>query len=157
MANEPVTTVGGNLTRDPEIRYTPDGKPVASFTIAATPRIPDPGTGAWRDGETWFVRCSAFGQLGENICESLSKGAAVVASGRLRARTWEQDDGQKRAAVEMTVDNLGPSLRHATAKVIKTTRETAPANGTAPAADAGAAAAANGGPEEGWPTGPPPF
>lgn len=69
MANEPVTTLVGNLTRDPEIRYTPSGQPVASFTIATTPRIPDPGTGKWRDGDTWFVRCSAWGSLGENICE----------------------------------------------------------------------------------------
>ena len=162
MANEPITTITGNLTRDPEIKFTPAGQPVASFTIATTPRIPDAETGKWRDGETWFVRCSAWGQLGENICESLSKGAAVVASGRLRARTWETDDGTRRAAVEMTVDQLGPSLRHHIAKLIKVTREAAPTvGGTTPAAGSGNAwETAPAGPEpaspaDGWPDEPP--
>jgi single-strand DNA-binding protein len=129
---------------------------VASFTIATTPRVPD-GAGGWRDGETWFVRCSAWGQLGENICESLAKGAAVVASGRLRARTWEDSDGNRRAGVEMTVDNLGPSLRHHTARVVKVTRETGPAaNGTAPAAGSGAVAGpAPASAADGWPDQPP--
>ena len=123
MANEPATTITGNLTADPEIRYTTGGRPVASFTIANTPRFPDKATGEWQDGETWFVRCSAWGDMADNITASLSKGAAVVATGRLRARTWEADDGSKRAAVEMTVDDLGPSLRRAIAKVTKATRE----------------------------------
>jgi single-strand DNA-binding protein len=137
MANEPTTTITGNLTADPELRFTPTGRAVASFTIANTPRFPDRTTGEWTDGETWFVRCSAWGDLGTNVTESLSKGAAVVATGRLRSRSWEADDGTKRYAVEMTVDDIGPSLRRATAKVIKTTREHAPTTNTG----AGAASA----------------
>jgi single-strand DNA-binding protein len=132
--NEPATTVTGNLTADPELRYTPTGQAVASFTIASTPRYRDTATGQWQDGETWFVRCSAWRDLGENVATSLGKGAAVVASGRLRARSWETDDGNKRTVVEMTVDDLGPSLRRATVKVTKTVRERTPASGDGPAA-----------------------
>jgi single-strand DNA-binding protein len=123
MANEPATTITGNLTADPELRFTPTGRPVASFTIANTPRFPDSGTGEWKDGETWFVRCSAWGDMAENITTSLSKGAAVIAAGRLRCRTWETREGDKRATVEMTVDDIGPSLRRNVAKVTKVTRE----------------------------------
>jgi single-strand DNA-binding protein len=136
MANEPTTTITGNLTADPELRFTPTGRPVAAFTIASTPRFPDRTTGEWQDGETWFVRCSAWGDTAENIATSLNRGNAVVATGRLRCRTWEdKDTGQKRATVEMTVDDIGPSLRRAVAKVTKATREHTPANGdgTAPA------------------------
>lgn len=134
MANEPVTTVTGNLTDNPDLRYTPAGRPVASFTIASTPRFPDRQTGEWQDGETWFLRCSAWGDTAENIAASLAKGNAVVATGRLRCRTWEdKNGGGKRAAVEMTVDDIGPSLRRATVKVTRTIREHAPASG--PAAD----------------------
>lgn len=136
MANEPTTTVTGNLTADPELRFTPSGIAVASFTIANTPRFPDRDTGQWSDGETWFVRCSAWRDMGENIAESLSKGAAVVATGRLRSRTFETREGEKRTVVEMTVDDIGPSLRRATAKVVKTTRERPNPNGAPPADDA---------------------
>jgi single-strand DNA-binding protein len=139
MANEPTTTITGNLTADPEIRFTPGGRTVASFTIANTPRFPDKATGQWQDGETWFVRCSAWGDMAENIATSLSKGNAVVATGRLRSRSWETDEGAKRSVVEMTVDDLGPSLRRAVVKVTKATREHAPGDGngaaTAAAAD----------------------
>ena len=132
MANEPTTTITGNLAGDPEIRFTQTGRAVASFTIANTPRFPDKATGVWQDGETWFCRCSAWGDLAQNLADSLSKGAAVVATGRLRSRSWETDDGSKRYVVEMTVDDIGPSLRRATVKVTKTTREH-PINGeTAP-------------------------
>ena len=137
MANEPTTTITGNLTADPELRFTPAGRPVAAFTIASTPRFPDRATGEWQDGETWFVRCSAWGDMAENIATSLSKGNAVVATGRLRARSWETPEGARRSVVEMTVDDLGPSLRRAVAKVTKATREHAPAaNGTGPATTA---------------------
>jgi single-strand DNA-binding protein len=136
MANEPTTTVTGNLTADPELRYTPAGRQVASFTIANTPRFPDRATGEWQDGETWFVRCSAWGDLAENIAASLSKGNAVIAAGRLRSRSWETDDGAKRSVVEMTVDDIGPTLRRATVKVTRTVREHAPADSTGPAAAA---------------------
>jgi single-strand DNA-binding protein len=134
MANEPTTTITGNLTANPELRYTQTGRPVAAFTIANTPRFPDRGTGEWQDGETWFVRCSAWGDTAENIAASLSKGNAVVATGRLRCRTWEDQDGNKRVTVEMTVDDLGPSLRRAVVKVTKATREHPPATeATSPA------------------------
>ena len=135
MANEPTTTITGNLTADPELRFTPTGRPVAAFTIANTPRFPDRATGEWQDGETWFVRCSAWGDAAENIAASLARGNAVVATGRLRCRTWEDKDGGKRATVEMTVDDIGPSLRRAVVKVTKATREHANANGTGAAAD----------------------
>jgi single-strand DNA-binding protein len=135
MANEPATTITGNLTADPELRFTPSGQKVAAFTIANTPRFPERATGEWKDGETWFVRCSAWGDTAENIAASLARGNAVVATGRLRNRTWETPEGDKRSAVEMTVDDIGPSLRRAVVKVTKATREHAPANGTAPAAD----------------------
>ena len=135
MANEPTTTITGNLTKDPELRFTPTGQKVAAFTIANTPRFPDRATGEWQDGETWFVRCSAWGDTAENIAASLARGNAVVATGRLRCRTWETPEGEKRVTVEMTVDDIGPSLRRAVAKVTKATREHAPANGGSPAAD----------------------
>jgi len=128
MANEPTTTITGNLTADPELRFTPTGRQVAAFTVASTPRFPDRATGEWQDGETWFVRCSAWGDTAENIAASLNRGNAVVATGRLRCRTWEDKDGGKRATVEMTVDDIGPSLRRAIAKVTKATREHATAN-----------------------------
>lgn len=134
MANEPTTTITGNLTADPELRYTQTGRPVASFTIANTPRHPDRTTGEWQDGETWFVRCSAWGDLAENVAASLTKGAAVVATGRLRARTWEADDGSKRATVEMTAEDVGPSLRRAIAKITRATREHADTTTTTTAA-----------------------
>lgn len=139
MANEPVTTITGNLTAEPELRFTNEGRPVASFTIANTPRFPDRGTGQWKDGETWFVPCSAWGDMAENVITSLTKGAAVVATGRLRCRTWQTGEGEKRARVELTVDEIGPSLRRNVAKVTKVTREhangdTVPAAATAPAA-----------------------
>jgi len=134
MANEPTTTITGNLTADPELRFTPTGRPVAAFTIANTPRFPDRQTGEWQDGETWFVRCSAWGDAAENIAASLNRGNAVVATGRLRCRTWEDKDGGKRATVEMTVDDIGPSLRRAVAKVTKATREHTAANGNRAAA-----------------------
>lgn len=135
MANEPVTTVTGNLTAEPELRFTQTGRPVASFTIANTPRFLDRATGQWKDGETWFVRCSAWGDMAENIASSLSKGAAVIASGRLTCRTWQTPEGDKRAAVEMTVEDIGPSLRRNVAKVTRVTREhpASAASGQAPA------------------------
>jgi single-strand DNA-binding protein len=138
MANEPTTTITGNLTADPQMRYTPTGRPVASFTIASTPRFPDRTTGEWKDGETWFCNCSAWGDMAENIIASLAKGMAVVATGRLQARSWDEDapDGtkRKRRTVELTVDDIGPSLRRASAKVTKVIREHAPAAAPVPAA-----------------------
>jgi single-strand DNA-binding protein len=133
--NEPTTTITGNLTADPEIRFTPAGQAAASFTIASTPRYRDSGSGEWKDGETWFVRCTAWRDLGSNIAECLTKGTAVVATGRLRSRTYDANDGSKRTVVEMTVDDLGPSLRRAVTKVTKTTREKPAADTSQPPAD----------------------
>jgi single-strand DNA-binding protein len=130
--NEPTVTITGNLTADPELRYTPTGQAAVSFTIASTPRYRDNTANEWKDGETWFVRCTAWRDLGTNAAECLTRGSAVIATGRLRSRSWETDDGSKRSAVEMTVDDIGPSLRRATAKVTKTTREHATPNGTPP-------------------------
>jgi single-strand DNA-binding protein len=142
------------LTADPELRYTATGRAVASFTIASTPRYPDRGTGEWKDGETWFVRCSAWGDLGENIAASLTRGAAVVAVGRLGYRGWETKEGDKRGAVELTVDDIGPSLRRASAKVTKVTREHAPADAARLPAAASAGAAGGADP---WASDEPPF
>lgn len=134
MANEPTATVTGNLTADPELRFTPTGRPVASFTIANTPRYPDRTSGEWKDGETWFLRCSAWGDLGENVAASLTRGTAVTAFGRLLCRTWQTKEGDKRATVEMTVESIGPDLRRAVAKPTKVKREHADASGTGPSA-----------------------
>jgi single-strand DNA-binding protein len=161
MANEPTTTVTGNLTADPELRFTPTGRPVASFTIANTPRYPDKATGQWKDAETWFVRCSAWGDMAENVAASLTRGAAVVATGRLAYRGWETADGDKRGAVEMTVDDIGPSLRRNVAKVTKVTREHANGNGRPDAAPgwspAAAPAAASTTTADPWQSDEPPF
>lgn len=156
MANEPTTTITGNLTAEPELRFTASGRPVASFTIANTPRFPDE-SGQWKDGETWFVRCSAWGDLAENVINSLSKGTAVVAAGRLRARTWETAEGEKRAAVEFTVDDIGPSLRRSVAKVTKVTRERDTVSAAAPASSPAAGQQASPAPGGAWQSDEPPF
>lgn len=123
MANETTLTITGNLTADPELRFTPNGSPVANFTVAATPRRYDPTTNEWIDGETVFMRCTAWRDLGENIAESLHKGHRVIVTGRLRANTWQTDDGQNRTTLELDVDEIGPSLRWATARVVKVRRD----------------------------------
>lgn len=115
MAGETVITVVGNLTADPELRFTPSGAGVASFTIASTPRTMDRNSGEWKDGEPLFLRCSAWRDLGEHVAESLQRGARVIAQGRLKQRSYEKD-GQKRTVYEMDVDEIGPSLRYAITK-----------------------------------------
>lgn len=121
MAGETVITVVGNLTADPELRFTPSGAAVANFTVASTPRSFDKQSGEWRDGEALFLRCSIWRQAAENVTESLTRGARVVVTGRLRQRSYEKD-GQKRSTIELEVDEIGPSLRYATAKVNKVSR-----------------------------------
>lgn len=121
MAGETVITIIGNLTGDPELRFTPSGAAVASFTIASTPRTFDRQAGEWRDGETLFMRCSIWRQAAENVAESLQKGMRVIAQGRLQQRSYETREGEKRTVVEMQVDEIGPSLWRATAKVQRTT------------------------------------
>lgn len=122
MSGETILTVVGNLTGDPELRFTSSGAAVASFTVASTPRIFDKQSGEWKDQEALFMRCSLWRQPAENVVESLSKGDRVIATGRLKSRSYEKD-GQKRTVLEMEVDEIGPSLRFASAKVSKVTRE----------------------------------
>jgi single-strand DNA-binding protein len=122
MAGETVITVVGNLTADPELRFTPSGAAVASFTVASTPRTFDRQSNEWKDGETLFMRCSVWREAAENVAESLSKGMRVLVQGRLVQRSFETREGEKRTVVEMQVDEVGPSLRYATAKVTRTQR-----------------------------------
>ena len=122
MAGETIITVVGNLTDDPELRFTPSGAAVANFTVASTPRTLNKQTNEWEDGEAMFLRCSVWRQAAENVAESLQKGARVLVQGRMRARSWEDRDGNKRTNFEIDVDEIGPSLRWATAKVVRAGR-----------------------------------
>jgi single-strand DNA-binding protein len=115
-------TIVGNLTNDPELRFTPSGAAVASFTVASTPRILDKATNEWKDGEALFMRCSVWRQYAENVAESLTKGSRVIVTGRLKQRSYETREGEKRTVVEMDVDEVGPALKYATAKVNKVSR-----------------------------------
>lgn len=122
MAGETVITVIGNLTGDPELRFTPSGAAVANFTIASTPRTFDKQTNEWKDGDTLFLNCSIWRQAAENVAESLQKGMRVVAQGRLKARSYETREGEKRTVMELDVEEVGPSLKYATAKVTRAAR-----------------------------------
>ena len=122
MAGETVITVVGNLTDDPELRFTPSGAAVANFTVASTPRSFNKQTNEWEDGEALFLRCSIWRQAAENVAESLQRGMRVVVQGRLRARTWETREGEKRTSFEIDVEEIGPSLKFATAKVNRVSR-----------------------------------
>ena len=122
MAGDTVITIIGNLTADPELRFTPSGAAVANFTVASTPRQFDRQSNEWKDGETLFMRCSVWRDAAENVAESLQRGMRVIVSGRLKSRSYETKEGEKRTVVEMDVDEIGPSLRSATAKVNKTQR-----------------------------------
>jgi single-strand DNA-binding protein len=122
MAGDTVITIIGNLTADPELRFTPSGAAVANFTVASTPRMFDRNSNEWKDGETLFMRCSIWRDAAENVAESLQRGMRVIASGRLKSRSYETKEGEKRTVIEMDVDEIGPSLRSATAKVNKTQR-----------------------------------
>lgn len=121
-AGDVVVTIVGNLTGDPELRFTPSGAAVASFTVASTPRVLDKATNEWKDGEALFMRCSVWRQYAENVAESLTKGARVIVTGRLKQRSYETREGEKRTVVEMEVDEVGPALKYATAKVNKVSR-----------------------------------
>ena len=122
MAGDTVITVIGNLTDDPELRFTPSGAAVANFTVASTPRTFDRQTSEWKDGETLFLRCSVWRQAAENVAESLTKGTRVIVQGRLVSRSYEDREGQKRTVNELQVDEVGPSLTWATAKVVRASR-----------------------------------
>ena len=136
MAGDTIITVIGNLTSDPELRWTPSGAAVANFTIASTPRTLDRQTQEWKDGEALFLRCNVWREAAENVAESLTRGSRVVAQGRLRQRSFETKEGEKRSVIELEVDEIGPSLRYATATVARAARS----NGRA-----GNGAAGNGG------------
>jgi single-strand DNA-binding protein len=123
MAGETIITVVGNLTDDPELRFTPSGAAVANFTVASTPRTFDKNSNEWVDGEAMFLRCSIWRQAAENVAESLQRGMRVVVQGRLKARSYEDREGQKRTVFEIEVDEIGPSLKFATAKVNRTSRQ----------------------------------
>lgn len=123
MSNETIITVIGNLTSDPELRFTPSGSAVANFTIASTPRTFDKNSNEWKDGETLFLRSSVWREAAENVAETLAKGMRVIAQGRLKSRSYEdKKDGQKRTVIELEVDEIGPSLTYASAKVQRTQR-----------------------------------
>lgn len=119
MAGETVITVVGNLTSDPELRYTQNGLAVANFTIASTPRNFDRATNDWKDGEALFLRASVWREFAEHVASSLTKGSRVIATGRLKQRSYETKEGEKRTSIELEVDEIGPSLRYATAQVTR--------------------------------------
>ncbi|MFF2300715.1 single-stranded DNA-binding protein [Arthrobacter sp. NPDC058127] len=131
MAGETTITVIGNLTNDPELRFTPSGSAVANFTIASTPRTFDRQSNEWKDGETLFLRASVWREAAENVAESLTKGTRVIVSGRLKSRSYETKEGEKRTVIELEVDEIGPSLRYANAKVNRTQRAGQAAGGYA--------------------------
>ncbi len=122
MAGETNLTVIGNITDDPDLRFTPSGAAVANFTVASTPRIFDKQTNEWKDGDALFLRCSIWRQAAENVAESLQRGSRVIVSGRLKQRSYETREGEKRTVVELDVEEIGASLKYATAKITKTTR-----------------------------------
>src|ERR1700727_2526366 len=116
------TTIAGNLVDDPELRFTPSGQPVAKFRVASTPRYLDKSTNEWKDGDSLFLTCNVWRQAAENVAESLTRGMRVIVSGRLRQRSYETKEGEKRTVYEIEVDDVGPSLRNASAKVNKVAR-----------------------------------
>ena len=140
-AGDTVITLVGNLVDDPELRFTPSGAAVAKFRIASTPRFLDKNTNEWKDGESLFLSCNVWRQAAENVAESLQRGMRVIVSGRLKQRSYETKEGEKRTVYEVEVDEVGPSLRNATAKVVKAQRTggggsySGPSGGSAPAGD----------------------
>lgn len=136
MAGETLITVVGNLTADPELRYTQSGAAVANFTVASTPRTFDKASGEWKDGESLFLRCSVWRAVAENVAETLTRGMRVVVQGRLKQRSYETNEGEKRTVCELEVEEVGPSLRYASAKVNRVQRngQGAPASSASPAA-----------------------
>src|ERR687895_903962 len=122
VAGDTTITVVGNLTADPELRFTPSGAAVANFTVASTPRTFDRQSQEWKDGEALFLRCNVWRQVAENVAESLTRGSRVIVSGRLKQRSFDTKEGEKRTVIELEVDEIGPSLRYATAKVTRASR-----------------------------------
>ena len=130
MAGDTIMTVIGNLTADPELRFTASGAAVANFTVASTPRTFDRASGEWKDGEALFLRCNIWRQPAENVAESLVRGSRVIVSGRLKQRSFETKEGEKRTVIELEVDEIGPSLRYATAKINRAQRSDSGGSGS---------------------------
>jgi single-strand DNA-binding protein len=124
MAGDTQITIAGNLVDDPQLRYTPTGQAVANFRVASTPRFRDNASGEWKDGDSLFLSCNVWRQAAENVAESLQRGMRVIVQGRLRQRSYETKEGEKRTVYEIEVDEVGPSLRNASAKVTKSSRST---------------------------------
>ena len=139
MAGDTVITVIGNLTADPELRWTQSGAAVADFTVASTPRTYDRNAGEWRDGDTLFMRCSVWRETAENVAESLRKGMRVIVQGRLTQRSYDTQHGERRTVVELQVDEVGPSLRRARAQVTRVQTQAASAPSASASASGGAA------------------
>jgi len=129
MSNETTITLAGNLVEDPELRYTPGGQPVTRFRVASTPRYLDKASGEWKDGDSLFLTCNVWRQAAENVAESLTRGTRVIVTGRLRQRSYQTKEGEKRTVFELEVDEVGPSLKNATAKVQKASRGSGAGNG----------------------------
>ena len=157
MANETIITIVGNLTAAPELRFTPNGAAVANFTVASTPRTFDRNTNEWKDGEAMFMRCSVWKEAAENVAESLDKGMRVIVQGRLKARSYDDKDGNRRTSWELDVDEVGPALRFATAKVTRAQRNGGGDFSGAPSGGSGGAQQGGGfgGPAQGGFGGPP--
>ena len=156
MAGDTIITIVGNLTNDPELRFTPSGAAVANFTVASTPRSFDRNSNEWKDGETLFLRCSVWREAAENVAESLTRGTAVIAVGRLQSRTFETKEGEKRTVIELACDEVGPSLRRATAKVTKAQRGGGGGfSGGGQGGNAGGGNSGGGGQQGGWSGAPP--
>ena len=149
MAGDTVVTVIGNLVADPELRFTPSGHAVANFTIASTPRRFDKASGEWKDEEALFLRCSVWRDPAENVCACLTRGARVIAQGRLQQRSYETKEGEKRTVIELQVDEIGPSLRYATATVNKAERRGADGTSSSPSSRSAA------GDDDPWASAPP--
>ena len=146
MAGETIITVVGNLTADPELRFTPGGAAVCNFTVASTPRVFDKASGEYRDGDALFLRCNVWRQAAENVAESITRGMRVMVQGRLKQRSFETKEGEKRTVVELEVDEVGPSLKYATAKVNRVSRDSAGAPRTS---------GTSGGQDDPWGSAPP--
>ena len=145
MAGETVITLIGNLTADPELRFTPSGAAVANFTVASTPRTFDRQSNEWRDGDAMFINCAVWRQAAENVAESLQKGMRVIVQGRLKSRSYETREGERRTVFEIDVDEIGPALRYATAKVTRTSGGGGQGGGSRPSSNQGGAGRGQGG------------
>jgi single-strand DNA-binding protein len=149
-AGDTVITVVGNLVADPELRYTPTGQAVATFRVASTPRFMDRQTNEWKDGDSLFLSCNVWRQAAENVAESLQRGMRVIVQGRLRQRSYETKEGEKRTVYEVEVDEVGPSLRNASAKVTKSQRSTGGFGGGGGGGQSGGGAQGGGGGQGGY-------